>query len=279
LNLPSVVRYLLENDGSYEVLSHAGRPQNTDKDNQKIPSWAPDWRVPSTYKNNIVDWVPASPSSKSLVKENHAYLEDRGVLICMGYKFETIFSVEDIVQEIKPSPGSIGRIIWDNKFQRRRLIEHGVLSDLGTKLGTVSSLFARSHPLTFRRKLAKTKGETLCLVPQDTQVGDMICQFVGSSVPFIVRTMNAEDWKPKKSAWSKFLDKVFGRIFWWSENRKPPEVVNAEIRIALKAKKLENGEAAIEHGSFIGECFIDGLMTVRLRDKEGKVPILAFALH
>jgi len=119
----------------------------------------------------------------------------------------------------------------------------------------------------------------LCLVPQDAQVGDMICQFVGGSVPFILRSTDTEEWKPEESAWSKFLNKVFGWIPLWSEKRNSPEVVNAEIRTALSAKKTENYKAAIEHCHFIGECFVDGLMSGVSRDKEEKVPMVAFALH
>lgn len=137
----------------------------------KIPSWAPDWRFRSDYKNKIVDWIGSLPFTGILAKPQYAYFEDKGILACKGYFYDIIHAISDDTSEIKPSAGSIGRVIWENKWHRRKLIEYGLLSNLGTRLATVASLISRSHPLTYRRKLAKTKVGVLALVPREAQKG------------------------------------------------------------------------------------------------------------
>jgi hypothetical protein len=157
------VKYLLGNDGSYEVLSHAGLQQSISQPLPNLPSWAPDWRSRSDYKYKIIDWMPvSSPLTEEQVKLNYVCLEDHRILACAGFVFDTIQSVSDSAhEEIKLSQGSIGRVIWDSKLHRRKLIEHGVNSTLSTKLGSVQSLFSSNHPLTYRRKLLRL-GEEYC---------------------------------------------------------------------------------------------------------------------
>jgi len=268
------VKYLLDHYGTYEVLNHAGLRSHNPKETYKIPSWVPDWRVRSDYSRRIIDWLPVGPSSKEIVKANTVCLEDWGVLVCMGYTFGIIHSTGDAVEEIKPLGDSIGRVIWDNKWHRRKLIEHGVLSSLGTKLGTVANLFARSHPLTYRRKLATTKGGVLCLVPGEAQVGDLICQFVGGSVPFILRPLLVDQPVPlDPSMWSKLIDKALQWILWDNEGA---ESVDSEIRAALEVNGCSE-DMEIKHCTFIGECFVDGLMDGKV-DQASRSKV-AFALN
>jgi len=84
-------------------------------------------------------------------------------------------------------------VVWDDKWRRRKLIEHGVLSDLGTRLGTVMSLVSRSHPLTHGRKLAKLKGDVLALVPKEARERDIVVLFRGAKVPFVLRKLKKEE--------------------------------------------------------------------------------------
>jgi hypothetical protein len=279
----SVVKYLIEHDGSYEVLSHAGQYQYQHQKKTRSlyqyvhPSWAPDWRIPSDYKDRIVDWIP-SPSSENIIEKNHIFLEEYGILVCMGQVFDRIYLISDRA-EGKMHPSSIGRVSW-NKWHRRKLIEHGVLSHLGTKLGTVTSLFARMHPLTYRRKLAQTKGGTLCLVPRDAQVGDLICQFTGSPVPFILRPWREEQWKrkdigPCSNLIVKFLE-------WTTKSRTrifALDYVDEKISAALK-DRVRKEDVGIQHYTLIGESFVDGLMSKEKAEVAGNMKQeVAFALH
>ena len=281
----SVAKYLIEHYGSYEVLSHAGQHHQR---HQKLqyhykygnPSWTPDWRIPSDYKDKIVDWVPTKASDEKVVEKNHVFLEEYGILVCMGKVFDRIHSIDE-GREINPYPDSFGRVNW-NKWHRRKLIEHGVVSHLGTKLGTVTSLFARSHPLTYRRKLAQTKGGIFCLVPRDARVGDLICQFTGSPIPFILRPWKEDEWQPKEiDVCSRMIVKALECITRTWTREFTLEHVDEEIAAALKRKRREDmGDVAIHHYTFIGESFVDGLMhkdkvSVSGEDQEE----VAFALH
>lgn len=273
-----VVKYLLDHDGSYEVLSQAGPNYHNSNEKHKLPTWVPDWRFKSHPSRKIVDWVPPLPSSKNFVQSNHIFLEEYGILVCIGNKFETVFSIGDTVEEIKPPPDSLDRVTWDNKWYRRKMIEHGVLSDPSTKLGTVNQLFTHSHPLTYERKLAKTKGGILCLVPRETEVGDAICQFTGSRVPFILRPLKAEDWKQEgPSVWSKFAGKLKSWLFGSDSSDSYPDIINTAISEGLHAENIENDCLLIQHYKFIGECYVDGLMSGIAPGKEERK--IAFALH
>lgn len=175
------------------------------------------------------------------------------MLVCVGYKFDTIQSISADTSEIKPAAGSIGRVIWDDKWRRRKLIEHGVLSDLGTRLGTVASLVSRSHPITHARKLARLKGGALTLVPSEAREGDVVGVFVGSGVPFVLRGVE------KKSAAAD-----------WDEQED-------DALTGLKEKGSEREDLDVGHYRFVGECFVDGLMGREVR-KEWKKN-MAFVLH
>jgi hypothetical protein len=69
------------------------------------------------------------------------------------------------------------------------MLAHGVFSDIGTKFGTVSSLFSCSHPLIYRRRLAWTKGGILSVDPSGPEEVDVICKLLGSQVSHIVKLM------------------------------------------------------------------------------------------
>lgn len=74
-----------------------------------------------------------------------------------------------------------------------------MLSDLGTKLGSVQSLVSRSHPITYGRKLASFKGDMLALVPREAMEGDVVVVFKGAKVPFVLRKLknakhDEDDW-------------------------------------------------------------------------------------
>lgn len=233
---------------------------------------------PERLLKKIIDWVPYSPSSTDLVKLNHACLEDRGLLVCVGYEFDAIYSIGDAMEDSKVSPDSLRRVIWDNKWHRRKLIEHGVFASLGAKLGTVTDMLARSHPLTYRRKLGRTKGGVLCLVPHQTEVGDVVCQFHHSPVPFILRPLSKRQENPfEKSAWSRLLGNTLKWAGYQSDNST---AVDEEILTSLNAKKPGMGNIKIRHFNFIGECFVDGLMEEKLKysQKETRHEV-AFALH
>ncbi|KAH7370541.1 heterokaryon incompatibility protein-domain-containing protein [Rhexocercosporidium sp. MPI-PUGE-AT-0058] len=199
------VKYLLDNsnDNAYEVLSHAGLHSHSppNKTIHQIPSWAPDWRHPSLYKTKIVDWIAPSPVTPTLLEQNHIYLPRHSTLICIGHTHNIISAIAADTSAIKPAAGSIGRVIWVDKWRRKTLIEHGVLSNLGTKLGTVTGLVARSHPLTFGRKVARLKGGVLALVPGEAGVGDAVVGFVGGGIPFVVRRLRREECEGEGEDW------------------------------------------------------------------------------
>lgn len=206
------------------------------------------------------------------------FLEEYGILVCIGQVFDRIHSISDR-EEVKLHPSSIGRVSW-NKWHRRKLIEHGVLSHSGTKLATVTSLFARMHPLTYRRKLAETKGGTSCLVPRDAQEGDLICHFTGSPTPFILRPWGEGQWKRKDiGPCSKLVVKFLEWITSTSTRVYVLKYVDEKISDALKMKRRkENVE--IQHYTLIGECFVDGLTSKKKAAVGGdETQEVAFALH
>ncbi|KAH6717931.1 heterokaryon incompatibility protein-domain-containing protein [Leptodontidium sp. MPI-SDFR-AT-0119] len=253
------VKYLLDHDGtgSYEILSHAGLHSHSSPKSSpthQIPSWAPDWRHPSPYKTKIVDWI-ATSSIPTLVQHNHIYLPHHNSLVCIGHKHNIIQSISADTSDVKPAAGSIGRVIWVDKWRRRNLIEHGVLSNLGTKLGTVTGLVGRCHPLTLGRKVASLKGGVLALVPSEARVGDVVAGFVGSGVPFVVRDLGRGD--HERDDWGGLEEEALSKF---SEMDR------------------EGGDLGIGHYHFVGECFVDGLMSIETRDWELKKKE-AFCLH
>lgn len=163
------------------------------------------------------------------------------------------------------------------------MLEHGVFSDVSTKLGTVTSLFSRSHPLAYRRKLAQTKRGALSLVPEDTQEGDVICKFFGSQIPYILRPISDEHWKRKEeiSIWSRMTSKILTWMFWLRQERNDLENLDGEISRLLKEKSSENGNGEVEHYIFIGECYVDGLMQRESGTEaaDNSKQRIAFALH
>jgi len=248
------VKHLVQNNHSYEVISHAG-PVTSDSDSRyKIPSWAPDWRYPSPYKTKIVDWVAIS-SPPEVVKQNHIFLDQYSSLVCLGYIYSTIQSISADTSETKLAGGGIGRVVWDDKWRRRKLIEHGVLSDLGTRLGTVMSLVSRSHPLTHGRKLAKLKGDVLALVPKEARERDIVVLFRGAKVPFVLRKLKKEE--SSGDAWDSL----------------EIEALTAFQEMDSKRQDLKPG-----HYQFIGECFADGLMRADSHENRSE-KFQAFALH
>ncbi|PVH77863.1 hypothetical protein DL98DRAFT_495122 [Cadophora sp. DSE1049] len=251
------VKYLID-EGSYEILSHAGlHPSTTSRSSKhQIPSWAPDWRRPSPYKTKIVDWIATSPSSH-LLRNNHIYLPHHNSLICLGHqsKSHTIQSISADTSEVKPAAGSIGRVIWDDKWRRRKLIEHGVSSDLGTRLGSVEGLVSRSHPLTYGRKLARLRGDVLALVPREAREEDVVVVFRGGKVPFVLRRLER------------------GQCDDDGRDELEEESLRAFDEMSGKRQDLEIG-----HFQFIGECFVDGLMRFDSHEKHNE-KIQAFALH
>lgn len=279
------VKYLLDHTSTYEVLSHAGAVQFQTLDTSpqapqlaKLPSWVPDWRTPTPYKNKIVDWIsPPTPSSTSPTAQKpvYAYLPAFSLLACKGHLYSTITTIDLSPSSIKPSPGSIGRVIWDNKHHRKILLEHGILSDLGTRLATVTSLINRSHPLTYRRRLAKLENEILALVPQEAEEGDLVVVFGGSGIPFVLRRRERE--KVEKLG-------LMGRLWaWWFGVRgkvKDLEEADLEIRKAINLRDGEGKQLPIEHCSFVGECFVGGLMHKNTDEivKAGGKPAV-FAMH
>ena len=248
-----------------------------------MPSWTPDWRTPSDYKHKIIDYVGRTPGRKDLIHRSHVCLESLGVLGCLGYQYDTISTTSRTAQEVEPSSGSIGKSIWDTKWQKRKMLEHGVLSDPRTKLGTVTNLFARSHPLTYHRKLATTRGGILCLVPKDAREGDLICQLVGSEVPYILRRLERKDLEVRSaSIWERLRDRVLDWITWTTPRSIDFEDLNAEILESLRRKNMDVGKPEIQHCIFIGEAFVDGLMqrglAVPSKSENVKERFL-FALH
>ncbi|KUJ08546.1 uncharacterized protein LY89DRAFT_599601 [Mollisia scopiformis] len=227
------VKYLLDHNKTYEVLSHAGQSQDPSRQHlSKIPSWAPDWRVRSEYKHKIVDrkpgtnllrWIPPSPTSSSS-KPQYAYLPSHSILACLGTTYSAIQSISPDTSSIKPSPGSTSPS--PSLFPSK-----------------ITNLISRSHPLVYKRRLARTSTEVWALVPFDAEVGDLIVVFRGGGV-FVLRRKGKEEWK-KGVGWRE-----------WMFGARREDVVE-EIRMAIGA--AGRGKV-IEHCRFVGECFVDGLM-------------------
>jgi hypothetical protein len=273
----SAVKYVIEHDNSYEVLSHAGISSNDIISG--IPSWAPDWRIRDLYKYKIVDWVgtstPVSEPLPDVSRKPHVYLENHSILACLGHTYSTIASVSTDTSDVKPSAGSISRVNWTehNKYHHHKLREYGILP----RLGTVRELLARSHPLTYRRKVAGTKGRTLCLVPQEAEEGDIIALFEGSRVPFVLRPWTENSSREERfanSLWSNIRRSIYGsrRIATEQEEGKR---LDEHIVAVLKAKHPKIAVVdKVKHYQFIGECYIDGLVHGQDRN-----PKNVFALH
>lgn len=255
----STVKHLLAHDGNYEILSHTGQHKYETQTHQTIPSWAPDWRVRSSYRTRIVNWLPPSPASPDLIAQNHAFLPDYDVLVCAGYRIGTILNIGADISAINPAKGSIGRIIWDQKNRRRQLHGDGVLSDYENELGTVFSFISRRHPVTHKRKLADLEGGVLALVPMDAREGDVVGWFFGGTVPFVLRRVENGAWmEPTSSNWT---------------------VTEKEVINALEAKNADTQDMDVEHYTFIGECYVDGYMGSITQEQDISRAPVAFVLR
>jgi hypothetical protein len=116
-------------------------------------------------------------------------------------------------------------------------------------------------------------------VPRDTQEGDVVSQFIGSSIPFIVRLSKEGKPKVRESAtWVKVLDSVRKS----AASESSLDSLDLQIKRALEEKTAENQDAEVMHCSLVGECFVDGLMQRDLRAADGgksKSPRIVLALH
>ncbi|TGO76700.1 hypothetical protein BELL_0141g00060 [Botrytis elliptica] len=251
-----VVNYLIETDKNYDVLSHAEQYFNHAYHTRplvpsRMPSWVPDWTTRAQYKQKIVDWVESLDKSRSAVS-NSAYLDDQGVLACVGYKIGIINLITDFPRDIQLSDeGRVGRILW-NEWKDKKLPD------------SVLELFSRFHPLIYHRRYAETLEGTCCLVPGGTQTGDIVCQFIGSSLPYILRPIQSTDIKSEEGwrAWKTLLH--FSR--WWNNSRVPRQelptkCLDAKISTILENKTSGYQTLEIRHYNFVGECFVDGLMS------------------
>jgi hypothetical protein len=184
-------------------------------------------------------------------------------------------SVSVDTTEITPSASSIGRVIW-SKQHRRKLHEHGIK----TRLGSVHNLIAQSHPLTYKRRVASTKGGTLCLVPQDAKEGDLIVVFDGGVVPFVLRPLPQDQLMANGvkavSLWSRIRSWIYGPRLLALENEEKSKMIESEITRALKEKNTN--ARVVGHFLLIGECFVDGLMQGRNREPSPKSDAI-FVLH
>ncbi|KAF7886660.1 uncharacterized protein EAF02_003307 [Botrytis sinoallii] len=217
----------------------------------RMPSWVPDWTTRAQYKQKIVDWVEPLDKSRSAVS-NSAYLDDQGVLACVGYKIGIINLITDFPRDIQLSDeGRVGRILW-NEWKDKKLPD------------SVLELFSRLHPLIYNRRYAETLEGTCCLVPGGTQTGDIVCQFIGSSLPYILRPIQSTDIKSEEGwrAWKTLLH--FSR--WWNNSRVPRQELptkslDARISTILENKTSGYQTLEIRHYNFVGECFVNGLMS------------------
>ncbi|TGO54263.1 hypothetical protein BOTNAR_0273g00060 [Botryotinia narcissicola] len=183
---------------------------------------------------------------------NSAYLEDQGVLACVGYKIGMINVITDSPRDIQHSDeGRVGRILW-NEWKDKKLPD------------TVLELFNRLHPLIYNRRYAETLRGTCCLVPGGTQTGDIVCQFIGSSLPYILRPIPSTNMKSGKGwrAWKTLLH--LSR--WWNNSRAPRQelsikYLDAKISTTLESRISGYRTLEIEHYNFVGECFVDGFMS------------------
>jgi hypothetical protein len=113
-------------------------------------------------------------------------------------------------------------------------------------------------------------------------VGDLICQFTGGPIPFILRPWREEEWKPTEiDACSRLIVKVLEWITRTWTRQFTLDHVNEEISVAVRRKRREETrEVVIQHYTFVGECFVDGLMNKgNVAAKEEERQQVAFALH
>jgi hypothetical protein len=156
---------------------------------------------------------------------------------------------------------------------------------LRTGMGSVANLFARSHPLVYRRKLAKLRNGTSALVPRDAEEGDIIVHFVGSQIPFVLRPLALEERRRQEAG--GFLSKVMSKMttwaFWLRHREVEVENVDAEVLSALRQKgaELGGGKVEVEHYVFVGECIVDGLKqgSSDLSGEKDERRKIVFALH
>jgi hypothetical protein len=83
-------------------------------------------------------------------------------------------------------------------------------------------------------------------------------------------------------SWSRLINKILARVFWVKGPGLTAGEIDEEIFSALKEKKAENGDAKLEHCSFVGECLVDGLMNRSIDNRSAEkydTAIVAFALH
>ncbi|KAF7898027.1 uncharacterized protein EAF01_008993 [Botrytis porri] len=251
-----VVNYLIETDNNYDVLSHAEQYINhachiRSSVPSWVPSWVPDWTTRAKYKQKIVDWVEPLDKSGSAIS-NSAYLRDQGVLACVGDKIGTISLITDYPRDTRRrDEGRIGRILW-KEWKDKKLPD------------SVLELFNRLHPLIYNRRYAESLEGICCLVLEGTQTGDIVFQFIGSPLPYILRPIESTNIKSGNGwrAW-KILQHLSR---WWNNStgprqELPAKCLDAKISIILEKKQLGYQTLEIRRYNFVGECFVDGLMS------------------
>jgi len=116
-------------------------------------------------------------------------------------------------------------------------------------------------------------------VPRDIQEGDLISQFIGCSIPSVLRLPRDEKPKVRESArWGKLLDSVR----WSATSELSLESIDLQIKRALEETTTWNEGAKVLHCHLVGECFVDGLMQRGLgvvAGEKSKLSRVVLALH
>lgn len=141
-------------------------------------------------------------------------------------------------------------------------------------------MVARSHPLTYRRKIAKLDNDRgrLFLVPLQAVVGDVVVLLGNGGIPFVLRA-----WKNKKNSadsglWKRLQVWLYGEERMCAICDEEGRIVDADILMTMSATEPEMSFERVRHFVLVGECYVERLMGKRDQGSQVRGEVV-FALH
>ncbi|KAL8718324.1 MAG: hypothetical protein Q9225_004521 [Loekoesia sp. 1 TL-2023] len=161
-----VAKYIINRDRNLDILCILST--HRDKKSSDLPSWVPDWRVPTSHATvkDCWDYYGCKFAAAGFTQAEYQCPDVYDKLVVNGFLVDAVSTLLDVTVETSLH---LRQIQDDESFDRYRR-PWNASSDL--------------------RRLCLTDQQRLCLVPSTAQAGDLIFVLQGAKLPFVLRPRN-----------------------------------------------------------------------------------------